>query len=86
MTAAILASLLALASAAPARTIDMSVTEKGFEPSKITVKKGEPLKDAGIRKELPLDKAVAIDFTPAKSGEIRYVCGMDNITGVLLVE
>ena len=100
---AILIAIL-LASAPAARTIDLAVTNKGFEPSKIEVKKGEPfhlvvtrktdatcakelvIQDQGIRKELPLDKAVAIDFTPEKSGEIRYVCGMGMIGGTLLVE
>jgi plastocyanin domain-containing protein len=97
--------IAALIAAAPgARTIDMTVTTNGFEPSKIQVKKGEPvhlvvtrktdatcatevvIKDLGIRKELPLDKAVAIDFTPQKSGELRYACGMDMISGVLVVQ
>ena len=40
----------------------------------------------GIRKDLPLDKAVAIDFTPDKTGEIRYACGMGMMGGVLLVQ
>lgn len=86
------------------RTVELSVTEKGFEPDKITVKKGEPVhllvtrktdktcataidvKDLGVHKELPLDKAVAIDFTPKKTGEIRYMCGMNMMGGVLLVQ
>ena len=84
--------------------VELSVTNKGFEPDNITVNKGEPLhlvvtrktdqtcatsidiKDAGIHKDLPLNKAVAIDFTPEKAGEIRYVCGMGMIGGVLLVQ
>ncbi len=83
MTALIVSALLALGpSAAKAdkpRTVELSVTDKGFEPNNITVKKGEPLhlvvtrktdhtcatsidiKDAGIRKDLPLNQAVAID-------------------------
>ena len=44
------------------------------------------IQDQGIRKELPLDNPVAIDFTPQKSGEIRYACGMGMIGGVLLVQ
>jgi plastocyanin domain-containing protein len=94
-----------LVAAAPAaRTIDLAVTNKGFEPDKIEVKKGEPvhlvvtrktdatcatelvIHDQGIRKELPLNKAVAIDFTPQKSGEIKYACGMGMIGGVLVVQ
>ena len=108
MTALIASALLALGpgTAKPdkPRTVELSVTDKGFEPDSITVKKGEPLhllvtrktdhtcatsidiKDAGIRKDLPLNKAVAIDFTPEKTGEIRYVCGMGMIGGLLLVQ
>ena len=108
MTFAIISALLILApantSSEKARTVELSVTEKGFEPEKITVKKGEPLhlvvtrktertcateiaiKDLDIRKELPLNKPVPIDFTPQKAGEIRYVCGMDMLSGVLLVQ
>jgi len=100
---AILFAIL-LAAAPSARTIELAVTSKGFEPEKIEVKKGDPvhlvvtrktdmtcateivIKDLGIKKELPLNKAVAIDFTPQKSGELRYVCGMDMIGGTLLVQ
>ena len=107
MTLAVLSALFLL-SAADAkekpRTVEMSVTDKGFEPEKITLKKGEPvhlvvtrktektcateiaIKDLGITKELPLDKPVPIEFTPQKSGEIKYACGMDMIGGVLLVQ
>ena len=43
------------------------------------------IKDHGINQPLPLDKAIAVEFTPARSGEIRYACGMDMIRGVVLV-
>jgi plastocyanin domain-containing protein len=42
--------------------------------------------DYGVRKNLPLDQAVEITFTPAKSGEVRYACGMDMIAGKLIVQ
>ncbi len=41
MKAILIATLLAAAPAA--RTIDLAVTDKGFEPSKIEVKKGDPV-------------------------------------------
>lgn len=99
----VLAPLAAQAADKP-RTVELSVTEKGFEPQKLTVKKGEPvhllvtrktdktcataidIKDMGIRKDLPLNKAVAIDFTPKKTGDIHYLCGMGMMEGVLTVE
>ena len=81
----------------------MTVTDDGFEPSKVKAKKGEKvrlivtrktdrtcakeivIKDHGINQPLPLDKAVTVEFTPAKSGEIRYACGMDHVSGVVFI-
>ena len=103
MNAILIAAVLA-ATAPNARSVEMAVTEKGFEPARIEVKKGEPLhlvvtrktegtcakelaiKGEGLRKELPLNQPVAFDFTPAKSGEMTYACGMGMITGVLVVQ
>jgi len=99
MTALIVSALLALGPAAATsdkpRTVELSVTDKGFEPDNVTVMTRKTdqtcatsidIKDAGIRKDLPLNKAVAIDFTPEKAGEIRYACGMGMMGGVLLVQ
>lgn len=44
------------------------------------------IKDQGINQKLPLDKAVTVEFTPSKSGQLRYACGMDMISGVIVVE
>lgn len=44
------------------------------------------LDGTGIRKDLPLDKAVEIEFTPGRSGQIKYACAMGMVGGVLLVE
>jgi plastocyanin domain-containing protein len=102
MKAMTIAALLAAAPAA--RNIEMKVTAKGFEPSRIEVKKGEPLhlvvtrkidatcakelviKDRDLRKKLPLDQPVSFDFTPDKTGEMTYVCGMGMISGLLVVQ
>jgi plastocyanin domain-containing protein len=43
------------------------------------------IKDHGINTPLPLDKAVTVEFTPKKSGEIRYACGMDHISGIVFI-
>jgi plastocyanin len=85
------------------RTVNVAVTDNGFEPSKIKAKKGEKLrlvvtrktdstcakeivvKDHGIHQPLPLGKTVTVELTPAKSGEIRYACGMDHISGVVFI-
>jgi len=39
-----------------------------------------------IEQDLPLDKSVEIPVTFAKKGELRYACGMDMISGVILVQ
>lgn len=44
------------------------------------------LAGTGIKKDLPLDKAVEIEFTPDKAGQIKYACAMGMVGGVLLVE
>ena len=44
------------------------------------------LDGTGIKKELPLDKAVEIEFTPDRSGQIKYACAMGMLGGVLLVQ
>ncbi len=85
------------------RTVEISVTAKGFEPARVEVTKGQPLKlivtrktddtcakeiviaDQGIKADLPLNKPVALGFTPERTGEITYACGMNMITGVLQV-
>jgi plastocyanin domain-containing protein len=43
------------------------------------------IKDKNIRLELPLDKTVSVTFTPDKAGRLRYACGMDMVSGVLVV-
>ena len=43
------------------------------------------VKDAGIGKDLPLNQPVSIELTPRKGGEIRFACGMDMIS-VLVVD
>jgi plastocyanin domain-containing protein len=44
------------------------------------------IRDQGINQKLPLDKPVTVEFTPSKSGQLRYACGMDMISGVIVVE
>jgi len=42
--------------------------------------------DQNIKMDLPLDQAVEVKFTPLKTGEIRYACGMDMVAGKIVVE
>lgn len=88
-----------------AKPITMSVTDKGFEPAAVKVKKGEPvtlvitrktdrtcateivIDEHGVNTKLPLNQAVTVTFTPRKSGDLKYGCGMGKmIGGVLTVE
>lgn len=41
--------------------------------------------DYGIRRELPLNKAVTVSFTPRKAGEFAFTCGMNMHRGKLIV-
>ena len=44
------------------------------------------VKDYGISQPLPLEKTVYVDLTPTKAGKVKYACGMDMISGFLVVE
>ncbi len=44
------------------------------------------IRDQGINQKLPLNQPVTIEFTPSKSGQLRYACGMDMVSGVIVVE
>jgi len=37
-----------------------------------------------IKTKLPLNKAVKVTFTPTKSGELKYGCGMNKMIGGVL--
>jgi plastocyanin domain-containing protein len=88
-----------------AQKVEMAVTEQGFVPATVAVKKGQTVqlvitrktdstcaKDilvegTDIHQQLPLNKPVTVSFTPEKSGELRYGCGMNKMVGgVLRVE
>ena len=87
------------------RSVEMRVTETGFEPARITLERGVPVRllitrttentcareividEYGIETPLPLHTAVAVEFTPTRSGELRYGCAMGKMVGgVFLVE
>jgi plastocyanin domain-containing protein len=39
-----------------------------------------------IKRALPLNQPVEIDFTATKGGEITFVCGMNMLKGIVVVE
>jgi plastocyanin len=91
------------ASAVPKET-KVLVTEKGYEPEKLTVRAGQPVRitfirttdktcgtevvfpSLNIRRPLPLNEAVAIEFTPKTAGEIGFVCGRNMLRGTVVVQ
>lgn len=42
--------------------------------------------DRGIHQDLPLGQAVEVRFTPDSAGVIRYACGMDMLSGRVIVK
>jgi plastocyanin domain-containing protein len=42
--------------------------------------------DFGIARDLPAFKTTAVEFTPDKSGEFPFTCGMNMLHGKLIVE
>jgi membrane fusion protein, heavy metal efflux system len=44
------------------------------------------LADYNIKRELPLNKPVVVEFTPTKTGEFRFACGMDMLRGKIIVK
>lgn len=86
------------------QVVNISVTEKGFEPSTFNVSPGAvvtlkvtrktdatcatqikvPAKK--LKKDLPLNQTVSIYLGKLDKGEIRFACGMDMISGHILVK
>jgi plastocyanin domain-containing protein len=44
------------------------------------------LADFNIKRELPLNQPVVMDLTPTKSGTFTFVCGMNMMSGHLIVQ
>lgn len=40
----------------------------------------------GIRRRLPLNKPVTVSFTPRKAGTFGFACGMDMLSGKIIVQ
>lgn len=42
--------------------------------------------DFGIARELPAYKSTAVEFTPDRTGEFTFTCGMNMLRGKLIVQ
>jgi RND family efflux transporter MFP subunit len=92
----------AAAATAEAQTATIAVTEKGYEPERVTLRAGIPARltvarttdktcgteivfpSLNIKRALPLDEPVAIEFTPAGTGDIAFTCGMKMLKGLVV--
>ena len=93
----------AQADSANSQAAKILVTEKAFEPDRVSLRAGSPIRltfvrttdktcgtevvfpSLNIKRALPLNQPVAIEFTPAKTGDIAFACGMNMLKGVVIV-
>ena len=90
-------------SANAVQTARVELTEHGYQPSSIRLRRGVPARvtfvrkvsgtcatevvipEYGVRRTLPLDEPVVVEFTPERSGEFTFSCGMGMLRGTLVV-
>jgi RND family efflux transporter MFP subunit len=70
---------LALRAGTPARLTFIRTTDKTCGTDVV-------FPSLNIRRALPLNEPVQIEFTPARSGAIAFACGMNMLNGVVIVE
>lgn len=44
------------------------------------------IKEYDIKRPLPLNEPVVVEFTPRKTGEFTFACGMDMLRGKIIVQ
>jgi cobalt-zinc-cadmium efflux system membrane fusion protein len=94
----------AAAPSPPQNVSRVMVSEKGFEPARVTVPSGVPARitfvrtsDAtcatevviptfNIKRALPLNQPVTVEFTPQKTGDVEFTCGMQMFKGTVVVQ
>lgn len=82
----------------------ITVTDQGFEPASIDLKKDVPTRltfvrtsekscatdvvvpSLKVRRELPLNARVSLQFTPKDTGDIGFTCGQQMFKGTLVVQ
>jgi RND family efflux transporter MFP subunit len=86
------------------QTARVTVSDKGFEPNRVTVRAGVParitfvrtveatcatevtLPAMKIKRPLPLNQPVDVEFTPEKTGDIEFACGMNMLKGTIVIK
>ena len=51
-----------------------------------TCAKAIAIPEYNIRRDLPLNEPVVVEFSPTKSGEFNFTCGMGMLRGTLVVQ
>ena len=51
-----------------------------------TCAKAFTIPERKVHEDLPLNRAVEIRFIAGKAGRVRFACGMDMVSGVLVVQ
>jgi membrane fusion protein, heavy metal efflux system len=92
------------AASAGVQTTRIIVGDQGYEPSRVNVRAGTPVRltfvrtsdktcgtavvfpSLNIRRELPLNQPVDIEFTPDEGREIQFVCGVNMLRGTVAVQ
>lgn len=87
-----------------AQSVTVELTEKGYQPESLKLKRDIParvtfvrktdqtcgkeivIKEYDIKRALPLDEPVVVEFTPRKSGEFAFTCGMNMLRGKIIVQ
>jgi plastocyanin domain-containing protein len=88
---------------AKVQTAAVALTENGYEPASLRLRRGVParvtfvrrvstgcaqevvLPDYGVKRELPPDVPVTVEFTPATAGSFTFSCAMGMVRGALVV-
>jgi plastocyanin domain-containing protein len=66
----------------PGTNVDLKITRK----TNSTCAREILIPSKNIKKELPLNKAVNIQTGKLERGEITFACGMNMVTGVIVVK
>ena len=92
------------ADSASVQVAKVLVTEKGFEPDRVSLRAGSAARltfvrttdktcgtevvfpSLSIKRALPLNEVVAIEFTSPRTGDIAFACGMNMLKGVVVVQ
>ncbi len=71
-------AMVTLRAGAPARLVFTRTSDKTCGTEVVFL-------SLGIKRALPLNQPVTIDFTPERTGDIAFTCGMNMLKGVIVV-